>query len=172
MLTHEEAARLRREAPSEADRRALEEREDFLFAVKDMREDLGVAWGGEVRVLLNQNVVLHLVPRYNDEMRTIDELPQFCVFPDDDREGEDRTHTYAAVKDLEAFDGVVFYVSAESYRRIVAELVDAAARYGDWLRIPDTLYAGGEFVRAARERVLEHALVRAESRYDFSKRTF
>src|SRR4051812_30329332 len=110
MLTHEEALRLKGDAPAELGRRALEERNEFLFGVKDLREDLGRTWGGELRVIVNQNVVLHLVPRYNDEMRNLDELPQFSIFPDDEREGEDRQHRYEGFKDLDPFDGVVFYV--------------------------------------------------------------
>src|SRR5688572_22754122 len=129
MLNHDEAQRLRREAPNEFDRRALEERNEFLFGALDCRDQLGREWGGEFRVPINQNVVLHFVPRYNDEMRTVDELPQFVVFADDDRHGEDRVHTYEPVKDLDAFDGVVFYVSQDDYRGMIRELGDVAARY-------------------------------------------
>jgi len=172
MLTHEEALRLRREAPAELDRRATAEREDFTFGVRDLRHELGVTWGGEIRLLLNQNVVVHFVPRYNDEMRFLDELPQFCVFPDDAREGEDMPHTYAAVKDLDAFDGVVFYVARARYDAIVRELVAVHERYGEWLRAPDTLFAGSEIVRLVNGRILENSLVRAESRFDGTKRTF
>ena len=172
MLTHDDAQRLLREDPRELDRRALEARAEFLFGVQDLRVAKEVVWGGEVRALLNQNVVLHLVPRYNDEMRNLDELPQFVVFPDDARAGEDRTHRYAAVKDLEAFDGVVFYVSAAEYRSLVDELAGAARRYPGYLRIPDALYADGPFERFVRTRVLEHALVRAERSFDFTKHAF
>src|SRR6185503_18804118 len=122
MLTHTEALRLKNEAPDELARRALEERNEFLFGVRDARNEIGRTWGGEMRILVNQNVVLHLVPRYNDEMRTVDELPQFVIFPDDEQEGEDRTHQYEGVKDLEPFDGVVFYVSTEDYAQIMKEL--------------------------------------------------
>jgi hypothetical protein len=172
MLTHEEAVRLKNESPREFDRRALEERNEFLFGVRDLRDQLGREWGGEMRVVVNQNVVLHLVPRYNDEMRNLEELPQFTIFPDDEREGEDRTHRYEGVKDLEAFDGVVFYVGHERYDRIVSELVEATRLYGDYPRLPDTLFAGSEFVELLTTRVLEHPVVRAERPYDFSKRTF
>jgi hypothetical protein len=172
MLSHEEALRLKNDAPRELDRRALEEKDEFVFGVHDLRAELGRAWGGEVRIILNQNVVVHLVPRYNDEMRNVDELPQFTIFPDDEHEGEDRTHRYEGFKDLEAFEGVVFYVTADQYARIVRELVLAAERYGDYLRLPDTLFGGSEFVKVLTERVLEHSVVRAERSYDFSKRTF
>jgi hypothetical protein len=172
MLTHEEALRLKNEAPDELDRRAIAERNEFLFGVRDLRSALGREWGGEVRVFLNQNVVVHFVPRYNDEMRTIDELPQFAVFPDDDHEGEDRTHTYEGVKDLDPFDGVVFYVGTEQYSQMVRELTSVAARYGEYQRLPDTLFADAAFVRLLTLRVLEHSLVRAERSYDFTKRNF
>ncbi|HVY61260.1 MAG TPA: hypothetical protein VHF22_06370 [Planctomycetota bacterium] len=172
MLTHEEALRLKNESPRELDRRALAEKDEFLFGVRDLRDSLGREWGGEVRVILNQNVVVHLVPRYNDEMRDIDELPQFTIFPDDDHEGEDRTHRYEGVKDLEDFEGVVFYVTGPQYAKLVAELCAAAGRYGDYLRLPDTLFGGTEFVKVLTTRVLEHPVVRAERSFDFSKRTF
>lgn len=172
MLTHEEALRLKNEDPHELDRRALEERNEFLFGVRDLRAELGREWGGELRVMINQNVVLHLVPRYNDEMRNVDELPQFAIFPDDDHHGEDRTHRYEGWKDLEPFDGVVFYVTAEEYKTLVRELAEAAARYGDYPRLPDTLFAGASFVPLLAARVLEHPVVRAERSYDFSKMNF
>ncbi len=172
MLSHEEALRLKNQAPEELARRALEERSEFLFGVHDLRSALGREWGGEVRVMLNLNVVVHFVPRYNDEMRSVDELPQFCVFPDDEREGDDRAHAYEGVKDLEAFEGAVFYVGQELYDRLVRELVAVAAHYGDYAQLPDTLFGEAEFVKLMTTRVLEHPLVRAEKSYDFSKRTF
>ncbi|MGH7294761.1 MAG: hypothetical protein ACRELB_07510, partial [Polyangiaceae bacterium] len=69
MLTHEEARRLLKDAPRELDRRAVEERSDFLFGVRDLRAEFGREWGGEVRVLVNMNFVLHFVPRHTEEMR-------------------------------------------------------------------------------------------------------
>jgi hypothetical protein len=172
MLTHEEASRLRREAPEELDRRAFEERRDFLFGVRDLRRVFGVEWGGEFRVFINQNVVLHLVPGFNAEMPGEPELPQFAVVPDDARRGEDRTHRYAGFKDLDDFDGVIFYVSRAEYASIVAELAEVASRYGDHPRLPDTLFGDAAFVRLIAYRVLEHPVVRAEREYDFSKREF
>jgi hypothetical protein len=172
MWTHDDAARLRRDAPAEADRRSLAERRDFIFSVRDLRDQAEPSWGGEFRVLVNQNLVLHFVPGLNEEMRDLSELPQFAVFPDDALAGEDRTHGYEGVKDLEAFEGVVFYVTREEYGRLRRELADAARRYGDWLRIPDALYEGSELVRLVAERVLEHSLVQAERRFDGSKRAF
>lgn len=172
MWTHDDAARLRRDAPLEADRRSLSERRDFLFAVRDLREEPPPSWGGEFRVLVNQNLVLHFVPGFNEEMRNLAELPQFAVFPDDALAGEDRTHGYEGVKDLDAFEGVVFYVASEEYELLRRELADAARRYGDWLRIPDALYEGSRLVRLVSERVLEHSLVQAERRFDGSKRAF
>jgi hypothetical protein len=172
MLTHEEALRLKNEAPHELDRRALEEREDFLFGVHDLRASFGREWGGEFRVGVNMNVVLHFVPRLNAEMRVEAELPQFAVVPDDDRAGEDHAHPYEGWKDLEPFEGVIFYVSREQYDEIAEELATVAARYGDYARLPDTLYPGAAFVRLIATRVLEHPVVRAERQYDFSKRTF
>lgn len=172
MLTHDEAQRLKRDAPRELDRRALEERRDFLFGVRDLRAKFGEEWGGEFRIFINQNVVLHLVPGFTDEMYGEAELPQFAVIPDDDRDGQDRTHTYEGFKDLDSFEGVIFYVSRDLYRALVDELADVAARYADYPRLPDMLYPESNFVRLIAERVLEHPVVRAEREYDFSKREF
>ncbi len=172
MLTHEEALRLQKEAPREFDRRALEERRDFLFGVRDLRARFGAEWGGEFRVLINQNIVLHIVPGFNEEMPGVAELPQFVVFPDDERQGEDRTVTFEGFKDLDDFQGVIFYVSATDYEAMVAELEAVAARYADYPRLPDTLYAESKFVRLIAERVLEHPVVRAEREYDFTRREF
>ena len=172
MLTHEEALRLKNDAPHELDRRALAERNEFLFGVGDHRAEQGREWGGELRALVNQNVVVHLVPRFNEEMRSLEELPQFTVFPDDEREGEDETHVYRGVKDLEDFEGVVFYVSQALYRALVRELGAVAGRYGDYPRLPDSLFAGTEFVGLLTRRILEHPLVQAERAYDFTKLAF
>lgn len=172
MLTHEEAVRLKNEAPAELGRRALAERNEFLFAVSDRRSALGSEWGGEVRLLVNQNIVLHFVPSFNAEMRDLEELPQFVVFADDERDGEDRTHCFEGVKDLDPFDGVVFYVNHALYGKLVRELVEAAERYGDFPLLPDSLFAGSSFVGLVTNRVLDHPAVRAEREYDFSKRVF
>ncbi|GIW70506.1 MAG: hypothetical protein KatS3mg102_0048 [Planctomycetota bacterium] len=92
-LTMEEALRLGRERPQELQRRALAEREEFVFAVRDMRASYGQEWGGELRVLINGNVVLHLLPAFNEHMRDEDELPQFCVMPrGTSSAGEPRAH--------------------------------------------------------------------------------
>jgi hypothetical protein len=172
MLTHEEALRLKNEAPRELDRRALAERRDFVFGVRDLRSVYGREWGGEFRIFINQNVVLHLVRGFNEEMPGEAELPQFAVFPDDARAGEDRTHRYAGFEDLDDFDGVIFFVSRRDYDALVGELGAVTARYADYPRLPDTLYPEAKFVRLIAERVLEHPLVRAEREYDFTKREF
>ena len=172
MLTHEEALRLKNDAPHELARRAIEERNEFVFGVRDLRATFGREWGGEFRVIVNQNVVLHLVPRFTPDMENEAELPQFAVMPDDDHEGEDRTHRYEGWKDLEAFDGVIFYVTHEEYDALARELAAVAERYDDFPRLPDTLYPEAQLVRLIAGRVLEHAVVRAERDYDFTKRDF
>jgi hypothetical protein len=172
MLTHDEAVRLKNEDPRELDRRALAEREDFLFGVRDLRESFGRDWGGEFRVFINQNVVLHFLPCYTEEMKTDAELPQFAVVADEGRAGRDVAHRYEGFKDLDPFDGVVFYVSPADYRQLVAELASICGRYDDYPRLPDTLFGETSLVKLVAGRVLEHPIVRAERAYDFSKRTF
>ena len=86
--------------------------------------------------------------------------------------GRDERDFAVPVVYLEAFDGVVFYVSQDDYRAMVRELGDVHARYGDYPRLPDTLYGGSAFVRMITTRVLEHPIVAAERPYDFRKRTY
>lgn len=170
-LTHDDALRMHAEAPGRLARLAVEESEAFAFEPRDMRGDDG--WGGEVRVCLNANIVLHFVPRFDEEMPSIDELPQFVVMPDDDNPDTCEIHRYEEVGDLEAFDGVVFRVEPRDYDRMVAELTDLASAFGAGrFLLPDTLYGDTRFVRFVTERVLPHDLAQRERPYDFTKRTF
>ncbi len=172
-LTHEEFQRLKRDDPRELDRRALAERRDFVFGVRDERAAFARnEWGGEFRVFVNQNVVLHLVPSYNGEMERPEELPEFCILPDDARRGQDATVRYEGVKDLDAFEGVHFYVSRDAYEKLVGELAGIVERYAEYPRLPDSLYGATEIVKLIASRVLEHPLVRAEREYDFTKWSF
>ncbi len=151
---------------------AGDEEPDFFFGVSDRRATFGREWGGEFRVLINQNVNVHLVPRFNEEMRRPDELPQFSIFSNDARAGETDIVRYEAVKDLDAFDGAVFYVSSAVYEGLVRELAAIAGRYPEFPRLRDTAYPDTLLVKLIATRILEHPLVQAERQYDFTKRTF
>jgi hypothetical protein len=172
-LTLEDARRLHQEAPGRLAQLALESRQTFAFEPKDMRADGGEAWGGEVRVCVNGNVVLHFVPRFNREMERLSELPQFVVMPSvDDRDGADEVHTYDADGELDAFDGVVFWVSPEHYADMLDELREMALSFPGRCLLPDALFGDSRFVHFVKARVLEHPIVHAERAYDFSKRVF
>ncbi|MHC4392437.1 MAG: hypothetical protein ACYTFT_05745 [Planctomycetota bacterium] len=174
-MTHEEAIRLFAESPAALMQLSLQRREDFVFAVRDDRDEPADAWGGELRVCVNQNVVLHLVPGFSEGMSTVDELPQFAVMPSSERVGEDEQRTVAGdeERDLEPFEAVVFWVEPVRYERLVAELVEVAEAFGDPRAVlPDCAYPGARFVELIRERVLGHRVARDERPYDFSKRTF
>jgi len=168
----EELKRLDRESPAELTRALLAERREFVFGVEDDRDDFGTSWGGEFRVTLNKNVVLHFVPGMNAEMPDRSSLPQFSVMPDDLRDGDDEvvSFVYEDLKDVDPFEGVIFYVGRERYERLTDELADVARRYGAFDRIPDAYLPDSELVRMISRRVLEHPVVAAERPFDFSKR--
>ena len=151
---------------------ASDEEPDFFFGVSDRRATFRHEWGGEFRVLINQNVNVHLVPRFNEEMRKLEELPQFSIFASDARAGQTGIVHYEAVKDLDAFDGAVFYVSSAAYDALVRELASIAERFPEFPRLRDTAYADTQIVRLIATRILEHPLVQAERQYDFTKRSF
>jgi len=171
-MTPEEASALHKKAPGELARRALADREAFVFALRDMQQEGETGWGGEVRLCLNQNVVLHFVPRFDAEMPTIADLPQFAVMPDTERLDEDKVHRYEGSPTLDAFDGVVFQVAPEQYEAMLEELHDVGARFTGRFLLADTVYGGARFVQLVTERVLAHPLVKAEREFDFRKRTF
>jgi hypothetical protein len=172
MLTMEEARRLREDAPGDLRRRALADRRDFVFAVRDLRSAYGSEWGGELRVLINGNIVLHLARGYNDHMRTDEELPQFCIMRAPDGSGTDRVHAYDGGEELGTFEGVLFLLEPADYDAVVDELCQVAREFDEHTWLPDTLFPEGRFVHLIRTRVLEHTLVRQEAPYDFSKLRF
>lgn len=172
MLTEERAQELHATDPFALARMALEHRDGFVFAVRDLRGGSGHGWGGEVRVCVNQNVVLHFVPRLDEETPTIESLPQFAVMPSDEEDGVDQVHPCAAPEELDPFDGVVYWVEPERYRAMLDELAAIARRFDERAMLPDTLYAQSQFVPFIADRVLSHKLARDERPYDFSKRTF
>ena len=172
MLTREEALALKASDPREFDRRVLSERKQFVFGVRDLRREFGRDWGGEFRVFVNHNLVLHFVPRFNETMQDESELPQFAVFPDDSRDGEERRHWYEGGKDLDPYEGVIFFVTRQRYAAMVAELISVFEDYADYPRLPDTLFPGSVLVRLLSEKVLENPVVRAEREHDFTKFTF
>lgn len=138
----------------------------FLFGVEDHRDEPD-RWGGEVRITINRNVVLHLVPGFNDDMLSVEELPQFCVFPHEDL--ADSAEDTSQEVDGDPIPGVVFYVTPDEYDRLVGEALQVSERYGDLDLIPDTYFLDTELIAFLNRTVLEHATVRAEREYDFKR---
>jgi hypothetical protein len=174
MSIHDELLRLAKQDPKELYRRIREETREFVFGAIDKREAFGEEWGGEFRVMINHNIVLHIIPNYNGEMRSKSELPQFCIFADDERDGVDEENLFEFEddEDLGSFLGIIFYVSLEEYRRISGELEAVIGIYKGFTTIPDTYFLETRFVRLVSERVLRHPVIQEERRFDFSKLRF
>lgn len=165
VLSQDDLSALRRNNPQALFRHLQQVSRAFLFGIEDHREE-DEAWGGEVCLLINRNVVLHFVPGFNDAMTTPAELPQFCVMPDRERVDEARV-TETQLDDGERVRGVVFTVDPYDYDALVGEAVRIAEEYPAWDLIPDTYYLDTELVRFVGRTVLEHPVVQAEHRYDF-----
>jgi len=87
ILSLAELRQLRKDQPRKLFNYLKQVERDFVFGVEDHRDEGSAEWGGEFRVLLNRNVELHLVPRFNEEMSDSAELPQFCIMPDSELAG-------------------------------------------------------------------------------------
>lgn len=168
ILSLAELRQLRRDQPRKLFAYLAEVERDFLFGVEDHREEAG-EWGGEFRVLLNRNIELHMVPRFNAQMESEDELPQFTVMPDSELAGTEAERTITIDEEGETVPAVTFYVEPDTYDRIVDELAEIAQRYDDFDVIPDTYFLETELVTLISRRVLEHEAVKDERAYDFRR---
>lgn len=168
VLSASELRELRQSNPEALFRHLTNVRQQFLFGVEDHRvepED-EPEWGGDLRVLLNRNLMLHLVHGFTEAMPTPDTLPQFCVMPDAAR-ADSTGETVTVLDDGERIRGVVFYVDPEEYDVLARDAVRIAEEYVDWDLIPDSYYLDSELVRFVIRVVLEDATVAAERKYDF-----
>jgi len=163
-LSKEDFQRLRRENPQGLFRHLTELHRDFVFGVEDHRDD-PQGWGGELVVVVNRNLSVHLVPRFNEAMSTIAELPQFCVFPD--AEQPDQQQRTRIDVDGEGVEGVIFFVDPDDYDTLRREAIEIADAYGDWDAIPDSYYLHTELVRFLNRVVLEDPVAAAEREFDF-----
>lgn len=166
LLSEDEIRTLQRDNPQGLFAHLHQVMRAYLFGVENHREEFD-EWGGEVRITINRNVVLHLVPDFNDGMPTVDELPQFCVFPDEDR--ADSAEDTSQEADGDEIPGVVFYVAPDEYDRLVGEALQVHERFGDLDLIPDTYFLDTELIAFLNRTVLEHGTVRAEREYDFKR---
>jgi len=167
-LSLAELRKLRRDSPKKLFAYIRNVEREFVFGVEDHREEKD-EWGGEFRVLVNRNVELHLVPRFNAAMEKEDELPQFALMPDSGLAGTEEERQIIIDEDGETVTGVTFYVETDAYDRLVDELAEIVGQYDDFDVIPDTYFLDTELVALLTRRILEHASVKAERTYDFRR---
>ncbi|MBI3723143.1 hypothetical protein HY251_04190 [bacterium] len=168
ILTLAELRQLRRETPAKLFAHLREVEKNFVFGVEDHREEVD-EWGGEFRILVNRNVELHLVPRFNKQMEMTDELPQYAIFPDSELAGTEAEREIVIDDEGETVPAVIFYVEPGCYDRLRDELSEVVRRYEDFDVIPDTYFLETELIRLLATRVLEHEAVKAERAYDFRR---
>jgi uncharacterized protein YkuJ len=168
ILSLDELVKMRRSAPKKLFAYLKEVERDFMFGVEDHREEVD-EWGGEFRVLVNRNIELHFVPRFNKEMEKTSELPQYAVMPDARLAGEETEREIPIDDDGETVTGVTFYVEPETYELLMDELSEIVARYDDFDLIPDTYFLETELVQLLLQRVLEHDALKAERAFDFRR---
>lgn len=167
-LSLAELRQLRRDQPQKLFRYIQEVERDFVFGVEDHREEKN-EWGGEFRVLVNRNIELHLVPRFNEAMEIPDELPQYVVMPDAELAGTEEEREIVIDEDGETVKGVTFFVEPDVYDRLVDELAEVVGLYDDFDVIPDTYFLETELVNLLNRRVLEHETIKAERAFDFRR---
>jgi hypothetical protein len=167
-LSLAELRQLRRDQPQKLFRYIQEVERDFVFGVEDHREEKN-EWGGEFRVLVNRNIELHLVPRFNDAMEHADELPQYVVMPDPELAGTEEEREIIIDDEGETVKGVTFFVEPDTYDRLVDELAEIVGQYDDFDVIPDTYFLETELVNLLNRRVLEHEDIKAERAFDFRR---
>ena len=168
VLSLAELRQLRRDSPTKLFAHLREVERDFVFGVEDHREEVD-EWGGEYRVLVNRNIELHLVPRFNAQMEKVDELPQYVIMPDDELAGTDAERGITIDDEGETVPAVVFYVEPDRYDRLVDELGEIVDRYDDFDVIPDTYFLETELVHMLTTRILEHEVVKKERAFDFRR---
>ncbi len=174
MLTLQELRRLQTSDPEElAEWLELDVRQ-FLFGVVDQTGAFGEVWGGEYKLVINQNIVLEFIPCLTEEMHSFACLPQFSVMPHPRRHGVDQLVHFPGDEKtgLDPFCGVVFFVKPEEFVQMREELATVVSRFEDFMGIPDTWFLNTRFVHLVVKRVFEHSEIRAERRYDFSKQTY
>lgn len=169
-LTLAEMRTLRQDNPQGLFKHLAEVQRAFLFGVEDHRDDAegDDRWGGEVRIVVNRNVEVHFVPAFNEAMRSREELPQFCVFPSEER-ADSIEETSVVLDDGEEIKGAIFYVDPTEYDVLVGAALEVLERYEDWDAIPDTYFLESPLVQFLERVVLEHDAVRAQREFDFRR---
>jgi hypothetical protein len=168
-LSLAELRQLRKDQPRKLFAYLQQVERDFVFGVEDHREEED-EWGGEFRVLVNRNIELHLVPRFNAAMESSEELPQYVVMPDAELAGtEEEREIVFDESDGETVKGVTFYVEPDTYDRLRDELAEIVGQYDDFDVIPDSYFLETELVQLLSRRILDNEVVKAERAYDFRR---
>ncbi len=164
---------LRRDNPQRLFRHLDVVRQAFLFGVEDHtdaevegEEEEEGRWGGDFRVVINRNLVVHLLPGFREGTPSRAELPQLVVMPDADR-ADDAEGFEATLDGDETTRGVIFWVDPFDYDVLAREAQRIAAQYPGWDMIPDSYFLDTDLVRFISRTILEHPVVRAEQEYDF-----
>lgn len=167
ILTDTQFRDLQRDNPKALFRLLEEIRRSFVFGIEDRRDDESGNWGGALRVVINRNLTLHLVTGFNEDMSSREELPQFCLFPNEDR-AEQIEETSIAVDEF-TVKGLIFYVDPFDLDVYLREAALIAETYPTWDAIPDTYYLDNELIRFITRNVLEEPLIVAERVFDFRR---
>lgn len=167
ILTLDELRELRRTAPERLFKHLTGGCRDFVFGVEDHRKE-PEGWGGEYRLIVNRNIELHFVPRFNEAMGNEEELPQFTVMPDAELAGTENERDIK-IDDEDSVQGVTFFIDPELYDRLLEELAEVVTQYADFDVIPDTYFLETELVHFLETRVLEHSAARTEREFDFRR---
>lgn len=150
----------------------------FLFGVERFEPDED-RWGGLYRLTLNRNIEVHLIPDFNTAMLDASELPPFVVMPHALKLDVIEERPLAGHDDADADEpatGVTFYVSPEEFEEFLEE---AEELVDDWRAdpfearstqsfpfLPESFFRSLDLVQLINLRILPHALVEAQRRYD------
>jgi hypothetical protein len=91
-----------------------------------------------------------------DYISSFDELPQFSVFPSNDRAGQDMIFTHSK----KGYDILVFFVSQAEYDLLCKDLATIASQYDGCDFLPDTWFEEMRVVKFIKNRVYVHPFVK------------
>jgi len=158
-LTHEEMVRLNKKNPKALFNKIYGDVKQFYFGVEEVND---LQYDGTIEDVedfifdIGRRVMVDFVPELRDYISSFDELPQFSVFPQDDRAGQDMIFTHSR----NGFDILVFFVSQAEYDLLYEDLAMIASQYDGCDFIPDTWFEGTRVVKFIKNRVYVHPLVK------------
>lgn len=150
----------------------------YLFGIEDLGDD-AERWGGRYRLTINRNIEVHFVPGLNSAMTSLAELPRWSILPDPKEAGRTRVlepEERQVDPEEPGESGLIIYVAPEDfaeYSRELAELVTgwSADPYDPRCAmtfpfLPESYFRAYECLDLINERVLSHALVEGERKFD------